>query len=85
MAKFCVKDTDLGISSQDVGTLFDEYSQVETAQSNAYAGTGLGLSISRKFCRMLGGDITVTSEENVGSTFTIELPVNYEARQEEKL
>ena len=69
-----VSDTGVGISSEDSEKLFQEFSQVGDQSQINYAGTGLGLSISRKFCRLLGGDITVDSKPKVGSTFQIQLP-----------
>ncbi|WP_455208962.1 PhnD/SsuA/transferrin family substrate-binding protein [Kaarinaea lacus] len=72
-----VSDTGVGISIADAETLFDEFTQVETAQSQDIIGTGLGLAISRKFCRLLCGDIELESELNKGSSFTIRLPQHY--------
>jgi len=59
--------------------LFAEFSQASSATASRYGGTGLGLAISRRFCRMMGGDITVASEAGRGSTFTIRLPRVVEA------
>ena len=49
--------------------------QADSSTSKKYGGTGLGLVISRKFCQLMGGDITVTSEAGKGSTFTVALPI----------
>jgi signal transduction histidine kinase len=57
-----------------MGKLFQEFSQASSATASKYGGTGLGLAISRRFCQMMGGDITVESEPGRGSTFTIRLP-----------
>jgi signal transduction histidine kinase len=54
--------------------LFQEFSQADASTTRKYGGTGLGLVISRRFCQMMGGDITVESEPGRGSTFTIRLP-----------
>jgi signal transduction histidine kinase len=54
--------------------LFQEFSQASSSTASKYGGTGLGLAISRRFCQMMGGDITVASEPGRGSTFTIRLP-----------
>jgi signal transduction histidine kinase len=69
-----VTDTGIGMTSEQLGKLFQEFSQASTATASKYGGTGLGLAISRRFCQMMGGDITVESEPGRGSTFTIRLP-----------
>lgn len=72
---FSVSDTGIGISSEMIPELFKEFSQAESV-ARRYGGAGLGLSISRGLCRMLGGEITVTSELGKGTVFTARLPVN---------
>jgi signal transduction histidine kinase len=74
-----VSDTGIGMTSEQMGKLFQEFSQASTATASKYGGTGLGLAISRRFCQMMGGDITVESELGRGSTFTIRLPRILEA------
>lgn len=71
---FSVKDTGIGISEEQLKKLFKEFSQADISTTRKFGGTGLGLTISRRFCRMMGGDITAVSELNQGSTFTIKLP-----------
>lgn len=71
-----VTDTGIGIAKEDQSKLFQEFSQANSSVTNNFGGTGLGLAISRKFCQMMGGDITLQSELNKGSTFTISLPVD---------
>jgi signal transduction histidine kinase/DNA-binding response OmpR family regulator len=69
-----VADTGIGMTPEQMGKLFQEFSQASSRTASKYGGTGLGLAISRHFCRMMGGDITVESEPGKGSTFTIRLP-----------
>jgi signal transduction histidine kinase len=69
-----VADTGIGMTPEQMGKLFQEFSQASSRTASKYGGTGLGLAISRHFCRMMGGDITVESEPGRGSTFTIRLP-----------
>ena len=57
-----------------MGKLFEEFSQAEATTAQRYGGTGLGLAITRKLARMMGGDVTVTSEPGKGSVFTVRLP-----------
>jgi signal transduction histidine kinase len=69
-----VADTGIGMTPEQMGKLFQEFSQASSATASKYGGTGLGLVISRRFCQMMGGDITVASEPGRGSSFTIRLP-----------
>ena len=71
---FAVADTGIGMTAEQMGKLFQEFSQASSTTASKYGGTGLGLVISRRFCQMMGGDITVTSAPGRGSTFTIRLP-----------
>jgi signal transduction histidine kinase len=69
-----VTDTGIGMTPEQMGKLFQEFSQASSKTASKYGGTGLGLVISRKFCQMMGGDITVASEPGKGSVFTVRLP-----------
>jgi GAF domain-containing protein len=77
-----VADTGIGMTGEQMARLFQEFSQASSATASKYGGTGLGLVISRRFCQMMGGDITVASEAGRGSTFTIRLPRIVEAPRE---
>jgi signal transduction histidine kinase len=74
-----VADTGVGMIPEQMGRLFQEFSQATSSTASKYGGTGLGLVISKRFCQMMGGDITVESEPGRGSTFTIRLPRRVEA------
>ncbi|WP_438971161.1 response regulator [Methylophaga sp.] len=73
--KITIKDTGIGMTENHLSKLFESFSQADTSMTRKYGGTGLGLAISRRLTRMMGGDISVTSEYEVGSEFTVTLPL----------
>ena len=71
-----VRDTGVGMTSEQQSRLFEAFTQADASTSRKYGGTGLGLAISRRFCRMMGGDLDCESEPGKGSTFTVVLPLH---------
>ena len=72
---FSVSDTGIGIPADKLDHVFEEFSQADSSTTRDYGGSGLGLPISRRFCQLLGGDLTVRSNIGEGTTFTMRVPV----------
>jgi signal transduction histidine kinase len=72
--ELAVADTGIGLTAEQQGKLFQDFTQADSLTARRYGGTGLGLALSRKLARMMGGDVTVTSEPGKGSVFTVRLP-----------
>ena len=79
--RFDVIDTGIGMSEEQMGKVFEEFTQAESSTSKDYGGTGLGLPISKKMTEMMGGKMGVKSKEGKGTTFSIIIPI---VVQEEK-
>jgi len=71
---FRVMDSGIGMTRQQIERLFHPFTQADASTTRQFGGTGLGLTITRRFCQMMGGDVTVESRPGTGSTFTIHLP-----------
>ena len=74
-AVFTVTDTGIGIAPNNLGLIFEDFSQIDGPVQRRVRGTGLGLPLTRKLARLLGGDVSVSSEPNVGSTFVVTIPI----------
>jgi adenylate cyclase len=72
--EIAVADTGIGMTAEQKAKLFEEFNQADSSTARQYGGTGLGLAITRKLARMMGGDVTVTSQPGKGSVFTVRLP-----------
>ena len=73
--RFEVRDTGIGVKNEDLARIFLDFEQADGSSTRKFAGTGLGLAISRRIVERMDGRIAVTSEENVGSTFVVTVPL----------
>lgn len=75
--KITISDTGIGIKPESIDRIFERFYRADTSHSNKVKGSGLGLSIVKHSVLLLGGEITVSSDENVGSTFTLQFPIKH--------
>jgi signal transduction histidine kinase/CheY-like chemotaxis protein len=71
---FRITDTGIGLTADQMVKLFQDFAQADASTTRQFGGTGLGLALTRRFCQMMGGDVTVRSATGEGSVFTIKLP-----------
>jgi signal transduction histidine kinase len=73
---FRVADTGIGLTALQIDKLFQDFTQADASTTRKFGGTGLGLALTRRYCQMMGGDVSVYSVAGEGSVFTIRLPAN---------
>ncbi|MGN1089949.1 MAG: ATP-binding protein, partial [Huintestinicola sp.] len=79
--RYTVSDSGIGMSKEFIGRVFDEFSQENSGARTQYKGTGLGMSITKRYVEMMDGTISVESEQGVGTTFTVEIPLELTAAE----
>jgi two-component system, sensor histidine kinase and response regulator len=80
---FTVTDTGVGMTPEQSSKVFDPFTQADVTTTRKYGGTGLGLALVSRFCRLMGGDVAVDSQPNVGSRFSVRLPIDVAAEMTE--
>ncbi|MEO7931804.1 MAG: response regulator [Chthoniobacterales bacterium] len=78
-----VRDTGIGMTNEQASRIFEAFTQADSSTTRKFGGTGLGLTITREFCRLIGGEATVTSTLKLGSTFMIKLPAIFSAEDQQ--
>ncbi|RHW77425.1 HAMP domain-containing sensor histidine kinase [Colwellia sp. RSH04] len=78
---FSVQDTGVGIAKDMLDYIFEQFTQVDGSQTRQFEGTGLGMAITQNFCQLMGGQLTVKSEVNVGSTFSVKIPLVWDEHE----
>lgn len=79
---FSIKDTGVGIPQDKLQFIFEKFTQVDGSQTRKFEGTGLGMAITKNFCQLMQGKIEVTSEVDIGTTFTVRLPIKLKEKQD---
>ena len=83
--EFSIKDTGIGMNEETLNNIFNSFTQADNTISRKYGGTGLGLSITKSLITLMGGDINVSSKENVGTTFFLNIPFGYVNNEEDNI
>jgi len=74
-----VSDTGIGMTPEQMGRLFEAFTQADASTASRYGGTGLGLAITKRFSELMGGNVRVESTPGEGSTFTLTVPATVRA------
>lgn len=81
VVRYRISDTGVGMSEDFLGRIFDDFTQEENGARTQYKGTGLGMAITKQYVDMMGGTIFVESKKGAGSTFTVELPMEFTTKE----
>lgn len=81
--RFCIRDTGIGIDRDFIPRIFDAFSQEDSSNKNKYGSTGLGMAITKKIVEMMNGTISVQSEKDVGTEFTVVVTLKNSEQQDE--
>ncbi|WP_353573178.1 ATP-binding protein [Candidatus Albibeggiatoa sp. nov. BB20] len=79
-----IEDNGIGISEEKMGHLFEIFTQVDSSTTRQYGGTGLGLAITRNFAQLMGGDVSAQSKLDIGSVFTLRLPIKIDKQKSQR-